>query len=119
MEQYLTQGTPEWLDMRRKHIMASDAPIIMRVSPWKTCFSLWEEKLGLRASPQTNSAMERGNRLEPIALQAYNDYTGNCCEPQVVFHQEKKWMGASLDGIALDGSLILEIKCHCIMNIFH
>ena len=111
MEQRLIQGTPEWLEMRRNHIGASDAPIIKGLSPWRTAFQLWEEKLGLREPQQTNAAMQRGNELEPIALKAYNDCTGNCASPVVVFHPEYKWMMASLDGLSLDGSIVVEIKC--------
>lgn len=105
------QNTQEWLELRRNHIGASDSPIILGKSPWKTAYQLWEEKLGLREPPQMNAAMKRGHELEPIARQAYNDYTGLCAEPEVVFHKEKKWMMASLDGLSLDRSVIVEIKC--------
>ncbi len=107
----IQQNTPEWLEMRKSKVGASDAPIIMGDSPWKTAFQLWEEKLGLRQPPQMNAAMQRGHELEPIARQAYNDYTGNAAEAEVVFHPERKWMMASLDGISLDRSIVLEIKC--------
>jgi len=105
------QNTAEWLEMRKNCIGASDAPIIMGTSPWKTALALWEEKLGLRQPPQMNAAMSRGHELEPIARQAYNDLTGNCVEEEVVFHPEYKWMMASLDGISLDRSMVVEIKC--------
>jgi len=107
----LIQGTQEWLEVRKTHIGASDAPIIMGDSPWKTCYQLWEEKLDLCEQPRMNSAMQRGHDLEPIARQVYNDHTGNCAEPEVLFHPEHKWMMASLDGISLDRSIIVEIKC--------
>lgn len=107
----IKQNTAEWLEMRKSKVGASDAPIIMGDSPWKTAFQLWEEKLGLRPLPQINEAMRRGHELEPIARQAYNDYTGNLAEAEVVFHPERKWMMASLDGLSLDRSIVLEIKC--------
>jgi len=107
----ISQNTPEWLEMRKNKIGASDAPIIMGVSPWKTPYQLWEEKLDLAPQPEMNAAMRRGHELEPIARQAYNDYTGNCAEPEVVIHPERKWMMASLDGISLDRSIVVEIKC--------
>lgn len=105
------QNTPEWLELRKTKIGASDAPVIMGVSPWKTPFALWEEKLGLREGQATNFAMQRGHDLEPVALQAYNDYTGNCASPEVAFHKERDWMMASLDGVSLDREVIVEIKC--------
>jgi len=105
------QNTPEWLELRKNHIGASDAPVILGVSPWKTAFQLWEEKLGLRGMPDTTAIQARGHELEPLARQAYNDYTGNAAEPEVCFHPKHKWMMASLDGISLDRSVIVEIKC--------
>jgi len=107
----IQQNTPEWLELRKTHIGASDAPIILGQSPWKTAYQLWEEKLGLRELPKSNAAMRRGHELEPIARQAYNDYTGNAAEPEVVFHPKHKWMMASLDGVSLDRSIVVEIKC--------
>lgn len=107
----MQQNTQEWLQMRRSKIMASDAPIIMEQSPWKTPLQLFEEKLGIRPQPDMNSAMIRGLELEPLARQAYIDHTGNNVEPEVVFHKEFSWMGASLDGIDKDHSIIVEIKC--------
>jgi putative phage-type endonuclease len=111
MKKELVQGSPEWLEMRKSYVGASDAPIILGDSPWKTAYQLWEEKLGLREPPETNAAMQRGNELEPIAREAYNQYTGLFCEPAVMFHPDHKWMMASLDGIALDHSMVVEIKC--------
>lgn len=107
----IKQNTPEWLDMRKSHIGASDCPIIMGVSPWKTPFALWEEKLGLRECPPQNEAMKRGHELEPIARELYSKITGNKVEPKVVFHKEHKYLMASLDGINSDGNIIVEIKC--------
>lgn len=107
----IKQNTPEWLEMRKNHIGASDAAAILGLSPWKTAFQLWEEKLGLRPGTQMNEAMRRGHELEPIARQAYNEHTGNSSEPEVAFHPTRKWMMASLDGISLDRSMVVEIKC--------
>ena len=39
------QGTPEWLEFRRTMVMASDSPVIMGVSPWKTPLQLYHEKV--------------------------------------------------------------------------
>ena len=107
----MQQNTPEWLEMRKKHIGASDCPIIMGVSPWKTPIQLWEEKLGLRDPPTMNFAMQRGHDIEPVALKAYNDFTGQNCAPEVVFHKERKYMMASMDGVDFNLDHAVEIKC--------
>lgn len=106
----MEQNTPEWLEMRKQHLGASDAPIIMGVSPWKTPFQLWEEKLGLRDSSYQSHAMKHGQEMEDPARQWYIESTGNIVIPEVVFHQDKNWMMASLDGKGIDSDIIIEIK---------
>lgn len=106
----MKQGTPEWLELRKRHLGASDAPIVMRVSPWKTPFQLWEEKVGLSGPQETNRAMAYGNAMEEPARQAYERYTNNLVMPEVIFHPEHKFMMASLDGLSINGDIILEIK---------
>jgi hypothetical protein len=52
--------------------------------------------------------MQHGTQMEPAARAAYEKLTGQVMEPLVL--QEGNY-SASLDGITLDGSLILEVKC--------
>ena len=56
----LIQQTDEWLEMRRNKIGASDAPIIMEVSPYKKPNQLMEDKL-TGAVMAKSQAMQRGN----------------------------------------------------------
>lgn len=105
------QNTDEWLEMRKNHIGASDAAVIMEVSPWSTPHALWEEKVGIRQSKVLNSAMSRGNRLEDAAREAFIKMTGIIVFDEVVFHPVHSWMMASLDGIDMDRKNIVEIKC--------
>jgi putative phage-type endonuclease len=105
------QGSKEWLDMRREHLGASDAPVIMGVSPWKTPLQLWKEKLELEESAVNGFAVKRGNELEPIARDAFEKEIDESLFPQVVFHKEHDFMMSSLDGLSLDGKIAVEIKC--------
>jgi len=105
------QGSKEWLEMRRNHLGASDAPIIMGISPWKTPFQLWEEKLGMAAEQEETFAMKRGTEMEPEARKAFEDATNLEMFPQVVHHPQHKFMIASMDGLTLDGTAGVEIKC--------
>lgn len=107
----IKQNTPEWLELRKNHIGASDGPIIMGDSPWKTPYQLWQEKLGLAEQPDASWAMRRGTELEPIALEAYNTHTGNNASPVVLFHSKISYMMASLDGLSEDKKIVVEIKC--------
>jgi putative phage-type endonuclease len=107
----MQQNTPEWLEMRKSKIGASDAPIIMGESPWKTPYQLWQQKLDLVSQEDQNHAMRRGHEMEPIARDAYIKHTGINIEPKVVFHPERDWMMASLDGYNQERGVAVEIKC--------
>lgn len=106
----LNQGSPEWLKWRRNKITASDAPIIMGQSPWKSVVQLYEDKI-LGQEDQVNVYMQRGKDLEPIALEAFEKETGIIMFPMVFEHDERNWMGVSYDGVTLGRDAILEIKC--------
>jgi putative phage-type endonuclease len=106
----MQQNTPEWITMRKTKVGASDAPIIMGVSPFKTAYQLWQEKLGLRANENTY-AMQRGHDLEPKARYAFEQEMGFLVQPEVRFHKTLPWMMASLDAVDVSGNVIAEIKC--------
>lgn len=107
---HLIQQSPEWHNLRKSKIGASDAPAIMEVSPWKTPYQLWVEKLGLAEQKQT-IWMKIGIEKEEEARQAFEKETGIIVFPEVVFSNEYDWMMASLDGIDIERKHIVEIKC--------
>lgn len=106
----LLQQTDEWLEFRRTKIGSSDAPIIMEVSPWKTPYLLWEEKI-LGRSNEASWWMKRGIELEEKARETFENLTGILVTPKVICHTQYDWMIASLDGIDIDGKIVVEIKC--------
>ena len=105
----LQQNTPEWLEFRRLRIGASDAPVIMEVSPYTTPYTLWERKLELIPEKEKTFAMSRGSDLESDALRCFNETFGLTLQPQVLKFRCYDWMIASLDGY--DGVNAVEIKC--------
>lgn len=107
----LQQNTPEWLEFRKNYLGASDAPIIMGVSPWKTPYQLWQEKLGIAENYTYTSAMQRGHDLEDKAREFFTQKTGHDVYPEVVLHPTIDWMMASVDGRSVDGKVVVEIKC--------
>ena len=107
----LDQSTGEWLSWRRGGIGASDAPVVMGLSPWQTDRELLLLKTGQRSEQPANGAMERGKRLEPVARLAYVRQTGIDVAPVCVQSREHSWMRASLDGLSADGRHVVEIKC--------
>jgi len=106
-----SQNTIEWEVMRKNKIGASDAPIIMEVSPYKTPYQLWQEKLDLVPLPEKTRGMVRGHALEEKARSRLEQLTDKLYLPQVKFHPSLSWMMASLDCIDIEGKSIAEIKC--------
>lgn len=100
----------EWLEWRRQGIGASDAPVIMGVSPFKTVNQLWKEKVMGWKQPD-NPAMARGRALEDEALGAFMMETGFFLTSQVQkVHKEHDWMRATLDGWDEKERIAVEIK---------
>ncbi len=109
----LLQGSAEWLDYRRMHVMSTDAAPIIGESPWKTVEDLRREKLGYpipEHSKASKEAMERGTRLEPVARDLFIEKHG-VVTPCVYQSDQHPWMATSLDGISEDGKYFIEIKC--------
>ena len=103
----LVQGSPEWHEHRRLLRNASESPAVFGISPWVTPYQLWLSKTG-RAKQETTVAMRRGTAMEPEARAAYEERTGHVMQPLVL---QDGVYSASLDGITLDGGLIVEVKC--------
>jgi|SRR5947207_2444136 len=108
----LEQRSQEWLDFRKKHIGASEAPIIMKESPWKTPRQLMLEKWDMVDKPSYMSrAMQRGVDLEEEARLKYFKITGVPVVPLVARSLDYPFMMASYDGVSHDMKRIVEIKC--------
>ncbi len=103
------QNTPEWLEWRKDKIGASDAPIILGLSPWTTPFQLWQTKLGLKPNIEETESMRRGKILEPVALEMFNEKEQVNLKPAVLVDKDHEWQIASLDGY--DTKVFCEIKC--------
>lgn len=106
----IQQQTDEWLELRKKYIGSSDASVIMGISPWKTPYQLWQEKLSLIPPCKKTPAMERGLLLEEKARMIFEEVSGEIVFPDIVLH-ENKFMMASLDGLSLNKKVQVEIKC--------
>jgi len=103
----LVQGTPEWHNHRSQYRNASETPAVLGISPWMTPYDLWLVKTGRKTTVE-NEAMKHGSAMEPEARAVYEQETGLVMQPKVVVDG---LYSASLDGMTLDGKLILEVKC--------
>lgn len=106
----LDQGTPEWLEWRSQGIGASDAPVIVGENPWKSAAQLLDQKCG-NSVVVSNEAMMRGSALEPEARRRFENKLGVTFLPACLQSSNFEWLRASVDGLAVDGSVVVEIKC--------
>jgi len=104
----LKQGSSDWLEIRKQHVTATDSAVILGLSPWKTPYKLFRQKMDLDPPDEETERMREGTRIEPLARKWCEDYFMKEFQPKVVF---KDFMMASLDGISSDAREILEIKC--------
>lgn len=107
----LEQGSDEWLIWRKDKIGASDAPIIMGVSKWKTPYMLWLDKMSDSIDHKSSPAMERGIALEDKARKCYQKLKQKSFLPYVGTRYDYPFLIASMDGLSLDRKQGLEIKC--------
>lgn len=104
------QGSPEWLTWRRGLLTATDAPMLMGVSPYVTPFKGWQRKIGQIPEQEETEPMRRGKRDEPIAREWFIKEYGIDMEPCCVESDTYNFIGASLDGLSKCRKYLLEIK---------
>jgi len=105
---FIEQRTPEWFAWRKNKIGASDVPVIMRESPFKTPLMLWEEKC-MDVERKLTKSMEKGIHYEDEAREAACVKLGVKFKPACFEHVSNPYMIASLDGWCEDNGA-LEIK---------
>lgn len=105
----IKQNTDDWLELRKSKIGASDIPIILGLSPYKTAYELYLEKTGLVECAKMTASMQYGHDKEDEVRKKVSDELGICFKDQVFFHPEKKWAMASTDGYST--GVVCEIKC--------
>lgn len=107
----LDQKSDEWKLWRSTGIGASDAPIILGLSPYMKPYRLWEIKCGLHPEQTINQFVEeRAARIENAAratleLELNKNYPAICVESI-----EFPWMKSSFDGYCADDNSIMEAK---------
>lgn len=118
-------GSIEWLRLRQRDetgypvVSASEAAAVHSEHRYKTKYALAAEKLADEPEvTETNRAMERGNRLEPVILQWVSDEIGEeVYAPEVMYSVTSGGASliATLDGIVGpqdDPKRVVEIKTY-------
>lgn len=108
----MEQNSNAWLEWRRQGIGASDVPIILGLSDFKTAYQLWEDKLGYSTEDpdKVNFIAEKGHRLEPRIRALYEVETGDEAPSLLAQHSEHDHYRASLDGYIKQKNKCVEIK---------
>jgi putative phage-type endonuclease len=67
-----TPDNPQWHELRRAGVSASEIAAVLGISPWDSPFSLYWQKLeGWQT--ESNEDMDAGRRLEPVVAQWFAD----------------------------------------------
>lgn len=107
-----SQGSDEWLEWRRGGVTASDAAVLLGVSPYKTKWRLWAEKIGYAKEEDlsANPMVRHGKRYEDEARQAYESKHDEMLLPVCVESLYDNTLKASLDGLD-SNTRPIELKC--------
>lgn len=100
----LTQRTAAWHAWRAAGITASEAPIIVGRSPYKTPWQLWAERTGERVPEDLtgNAHVQRGIQFEDRVRQGFEDRHATILLPLCVESTAHSVLRASLDGLSDD-----------------
>ena len=98
--------------VRHEGIGASDTPIIMGYSSYKTPYQLYLEKIGaIDASEEMTEQQYWGNALEPIILTRFSEENDvRVTFPDTVHHPDYPFIFANLDGWVASENAVIEVK---------
>ena len=108
----LVQSSIQWHRWRSDGIGGSDAAILMGWDRYKSVDSLFREKCGEHDRLQPTAAMLSGSANEAEALARFVKRTKlTSMAPGCLQHKNYRWLRCSVDGIDVNNSYIVEIKC--------
>jgi putative phage-type endonuclease len=96
-------GSPEWHEARAGHIGASDVPIILGLSSYKSAYTLWHEKAGLIEPQPVSKEMQRkrdyGHYMEPFVTDLFRaEHPDMDIYPTGTWrNRERPWQGCNPD----------------------
>lgn len=115
---FVEQRSPEWYRQRHGMITASSCADALHKNPYSTYQHLLATKVFPEACFEPNPAMHHGVKYEPIACMLYQKMGyaagGTVQEFGLIGHPTLSFLGASPDGIVVDGNrrgTMIEIKC--------
>lgn len=107
----LIQGSPEWHSWRKDGIGASEAPMVLGLSPYKSAHKLWQEKTGaIETKDEGNYIFEKGKEIEARGRAHYELMNDKDCPAMCVEMEDFPFLRASLDGFNAQENFALELK---------
>lgn len=97
---------------RREGLGASDTPIIMGYSSYKTPYQLYLEKIGsIECNEELTEQQYWGNALEPLIIKRFAEENDvNVTFPDTVYHPDYPFIFANLDGWIDSEDAVIEAK---------
>lgn len=105
--------TAAQIEARRDAIGASEAAAVLGLSKYSSPFRVWLEKMGYGESFTGNWASRRGQIMEAVLLEWYQERTGFQLQyPDTIYHPNAPHVLAHLDALALtpNGPRVVEAK---------
>ena len=109
----LANSQEEWLKDRQKGIGGSDAAAALGMSPYKSKYTLWCEKVGLiDGRIEDNEAMRLGRDLEEYVAKRFTEATGKKVKKSGFYfqHDDHEFMLANCDRLIVGEKAGLECK---------
>ena len=104
--------TEEQKANRRNGLGASDSPIIMGYSSYKTPLQLYMEKVGLITEEDEETELQYwGNAIEPLIIKRFAEENNvEVTFPDTIYHPEYDFIFANLDGFIPSENAVVEAK---------
>jgi len=106
----LEQGSEKWHELRKKSLGATTASVLEGINPYKKRLDLYNEMVEGKTS-FFNDSMRKGVELEPEARKWCENQLEALLFPITAQDDELDYLHASFDGVSLDETVIVEIKC--------
>lgn len=106
-------GHIEWLKARRNGIGGSDVAAILGLSPWRSPYTVWTDKMGYLPIDENGSEFtEWGTIMEPIIAHKFAEETGKYVYRQnkMFYRPEHPFLTANIDRDIAGEPGFLEIK---------
>src|SRR5262245_2188958 len=96
--------SPEWHELRRQMVTASEIATVLNISPWSSPFDLWWSKVREEPPSPPTPDQRRGLRLEPLILEDFTDGHPelSLARAGLCINNDRPWQGCTPDALAYE-----------------